>query len=185
MKPSAKRLYGILLSLLIIIVSIVGYSSLLVPAYEDIQDLRGERESLSELAQKESESVAVVKNLIKEYSSTSVLADTLSITLPEEQEIASAVNQIRGIAASNDMLMTSFSLKPLSVDARAIDDIVKPVATLRMNIELIGDYLSLQEYLRALETNVRLMDIKSITVNGGGSDGPYEYQVEVDTYYQI
>ena len=185
MKSSAKRLYGILLSLLILIVSLVGYSSMLVPKYEDIQELRGERDSLNELVQKERDSVDAVKRLIKEYSSTSNLGDSLSIALPDEQNIASAVNQIRGIADSNNMLMISFALKPLSVDARAIDSIVQPVATVRMSIDLLGDYDSLQAYLRALETNIRLMDIKSITIGEGGTDGPYEYQIEVDTYYQI
>lgn len=185
MKPSAKRLYGILLSLLIIIASLIGYSSMLIPAYEDIQQLRGERESLNELVQKERKSVNIVKDLIREYSGTAGLKDTLSLSLPDDQQIASAVNQIRGIAESNNMLMTAFSIKPLNVQAREIDSIVKPVATVRINIDLVGDYLALQDYLKALETNVRLMDVKSLTVGNGASGGPYEYQVELDTYYQI
>jgi Tfp pilus assembly protein PilO len=185
MKSSAKRLYGIFLSLFILIVSLVGYTSMLVPKYEDIQELRGERDSLNALVQNERASIEAVKVLIKEHTSASNLGDSLSVALPDEESVASAVNQIRGIAESNGMLMVSFTLKPLTVDARAIDSIVRPVATIRMSIDLLGDYESLQLYLRALETNVRLMDIQSINVGKGGTDGPYEYQIEVDTYHQI
>lgn len=186
MKPAAKRLFGILGSMALVIGSLVVYSSLLIPKYQEIQTLRGEREALSELLQDQLDAVDAVRRLVRQYSDVTDLQRSLAITLPVEEEVASIVNQFQGIASSNGIVMSSLSMRPLAIEPRAIDDVVRPVGTIRVSMDLIGNYASLKAYLAALETNVRIMDLKSIQVqNGGTSDGPYDYQVEVDTYYQL
>lgn len=186
MKPAAQRLIGILSSLALVIASLFVYSSLLIPKYRDIQNLRGERAALGGLLQEEQEAVDAVKRLIRQYSSVSDLKQSLAITLPDTEETASMVNQFQGIASSNGMLMNSLSVRPLAIQPVENDDIVRPVGALRVSMTLVGNYESLKAYLKAIETNVRVMDVKSIQVEGAGfSDGPYEYRIEVDTYYQL
>jgi len=186
MKPAAKRLMGIFLSLVLVIASLVVYSSLLVPKYKDIQNLRGERSALGGVLIEEKEAVAAVRTLIAQYSSVADLRNSLAVTLPNKEETASMVNQFQGIASSNGILMSSLSIRPLAIQPTGLEEIVRPVGILRFSMNLIGEYTSLKEYLKAIETNVRIMDVQSIQVKGAGfTSGPYEYQVEVDTYYQL
>ncbi|MDP3953744.1 MAG: type 4a pilus biogenesis protein PilO [bacterium] len=186
MKPAAQRLVGILTGMALIIASLVVYSSLLMPKYREVQNLRGERFALTGLLAEEQESVDAVQRLIRQYSSISDLRDSLAVTLPSQEETASIVNQFQGIASSNGILMDSLSIRPLAIAPRVNDLVVEPLGILRVNMKLVGDYGSLKAYLSALETNVRIMDVKSIRVeNAGRNSGPYDYQVEVDTYYQL
>lgn len=186
MKPAAQRLIGILSSLILIIGSLFVYSSFLIPKYKDIQNLRGERSSLTGLLVEEQEAVDAVGKLIRQYSSVTDLRDVLSVTLPGGEGTASIVNQFQGIGSSNGMLMNSLSIRPLAIQPTGFEEIVRPVGALRVSMNLIGNYESLKEYLKAVETNVRIMDVQSIQVeNAGFTTGPYEYQVEVDTYYQL
>src|SRR3989344_3210398 len=186
MKPAARRLIGILLSMILVIASLFVYSSLLIPKYKDIQNLRGERSALNGLVEEERQAVEAVKQLIRQYDSISDVKAGLAITLPDDEEAASMINQFRGIASSNGILMSALSIRPLSIKPTGMEEIVRPLGTLRVNLNLIGNYDSFKEYLKAIETNVRLMDVQSIQIhNAGLSSGPYEYQIEVDTYYQL
>ncbi len=186
MKPAAQRLVGILVGMALVIGSLVVFSSLVVPQYKKIQELRGERQALSGLLAEEREAVDAVQRLIRQYDSVADLRNTLAITLPNEEETASMVNQFQGIASSNGILMDSLAVRPLAIEPTKMADIVRPVAPLRVSMTLVGNYESLKGYLAALETNVRIMDVKSIKVeNANSTAGPYRYQVEVDTYYQI
>ena len=185
MKPAAARLLGIFAGLLLLVGSIVVYSSLLVPKYEEIQQLRGERHTLDAVLAEEQQAVNAVKQLLSQYSSVASLRDSLAVTLPGQEEVADIVNQLQGIAASNGMLMESLSMKPLAISTRNADSIVQPIGTLRIHAELIGDYAGLRAYLAALETNVRIMDIELLEITGAGTgNGPYRYDIEIDTYYQ-
>ena len=186
MKPAAQRLIGILSSLALVIASLSVYSSLLIPTYTEIQTLRGEGSALRTLLAEEKEAVDAVERLIKQYSSVANLRDSLAVTLPGEEEIASIVNQFQGIASTNNILMNSFSIRPITIQPTGFEEVVKPMGVLRMSLNVVGDYESLKAYLKAIETNVRIMDVQSIQIdNAGLSTGPYAYQIEVDTYYQL
>ena len=186
MKPAAQRLIGILSSLTFVIASLFVYSSLLIPKYKDIQNLRGERGALNGLLVEEEEAVRAVERLIKQYSSTTDLRNSLAVTLPGEEGTASIVNQLQGIASTNGISMNSLSIRPLTIQPTGFEKIVEPAGALRMSMNIMGSYESLKEYLKAIETNVRIMDVQSIQVeNAGLNTGPYEYQIEVDTYYQL
>jgi Tfp pilus assembly protein PilO len=186
MKPGAQRLVGILVSLVLFVAALVVYSSLVLPEYRVIQDLRGQRAAQKALLQSETDSVAAVERLLKEHSSISELRQSIDLTLPEEEEVAEVVNQIQGIASSNSLLLNALSIKPLSVmtDGSGAGS-VRPMGSMRILVEAVGDYTALKAFLDALETNIRIMDIYSLQVAKGGTAGPYDYQMEIDTYYQL
>ena len=141
---------------------------------------------MNELLKEGEEAEQTVEKLIGQYSSIADLRSGLSVTLPGEEETASIVNQLQGIASTNNMLMNSLSLRPLAIKPTGFEEIVRPVGALRVSMNLIGDYESVKNYLKAVETNVRIMDVQSFQIeNAGLTTGPYEYQIEVDIYYQL
>ncbi|OGY57219.1 MAG: hypothetical protein A2Y84_00165 [Candidatus Colwellbacteria bacterium RBG_13_48_8] len=185
MRPAAKRLYGIVVSLVLLIGALIIYASLLIPQYREVQNLRGERGALSVLVKEQEAAVKAVKQLLQQYSNITSLRETLGLTIPDEENIASTVNQLQGIANSNSMLITSLSLKPLPSELAEADSVEKPVGKIRIAVGLVGNYEALKGYLKALETNIRILDAYALRVSGAGaSGGPYQYELEVDTYYQ-
>ncbi|MBU2101687.1 hypothetical protein KKH05_03145 [Patescibacteria group bacterium] len=188
MKPAAQRLLGILASFLLIVGSMVTYASLIVPEYREIQDLRGELVATNVLLEEEKLSIEAVEALIQEFESISDLRKATDLRLPSEENVAYAVNQIQGITSSNGMLLNSLSIRPLPV---VVDEniggteVLRPLGSMRILVEAFGDYESLKSFLEAVETNVRFMEVHSLSVSGGNADGPYEYQMEIDTYYQF
>ena len=188
MKPAAQRLLGILASFLLIIGSLVVYASFIVPEYREIQDLRGELVATKTLLEEEQLSVSTVETLLQKFESISSLREAADLRLPSEENVAYAVNQIQGISSSSGMLLNSLSIRPLPVTVNEEvggGGVLKPVGSIRILVKMFGDYESLKSFLEAIETNVRFMEVHSLGVSGGNTGGPYEYQMEIDTYYQF
>ena len=185
MKPAAKRLYGILASFGLFVAALVVYSALLIPQYKEIQELRGQTISLANFLEQEEAAVTAISKLLKE-NEISELQTKVGTLLPTEEETASIVNQFQGIAVSNNVLMKSLSLNPLAPTNREENSITRPTGVVRVNVSILGSYADLKKYLDGIETNVRVMDVQSLQiVNAGKNSGPYEFDLEVDTYYQI
>ncbi|PIR98659.1 MAG: hypothetical protein COT88_00335 [Candidatus Colwellbacteria bacterium CG10_big_fil_rev_8_21_14_0_10_41_28] len=186
MKASAKRLYGTLISFLLMVFAFYTFSTLVIPAYQNVQDLKAQRSSLTTTVEDQRASVQRVKALLRDYKSIEGLASTLSLLLPSERELASIVNQVQGAAFSNLVSLRSINIKPVSSFTSAAENnssISQPVSTLRLALELTAGYENFKGYIDALETNARLMDVSSIKITSEKVE-PYDYSIEVDTYYQ-
>jgi Tfp pilus assembly protein PilO len=185
MKPAAQRLVGILSSLALFIGTLIVYSSLVLPVYREIQNLRGEKAAKAVVLQEQEDSVAAIESLLQKYNSISDLRQSINQTLPSEEEVAAVVNQIQGIASSNGVFLNSLSIKSLSAPTNKEEtSLAGPVGSMRILVEMVGDYSALKNFLAAIETNIRIMDVYSVQVANGGTVGPYTYQIEIDTYYQ-
>jgi len=89
------------------------------------------------------------------------------------------------LAKINSMDIESLSLQypPLK---SSTDSLIEPMGTVRATIRLNGDYRDLRPFLEDLETNIRLIDVYSLNVEGGGIPGRNKliYNLVLDTYYQ-
>jgi Tfp pilus assembly protein PilO len=185
MSPAAKRFYSVILSFILIIGAIFVFSSLLLPEYEAIRQLRGERESLTKLLKEEQRVTDSLTRLVSAPSGVSNLQQNLSLTLPTTQAIPEAVNQLEGIAKTRGISVEALGIELLPLEATSTDSAIKPVGGLRVSLSAKGSYESLKLYLAALETNIRIMDVRSLKIEGGGSkQSTLSYSLKVDTYYQ-
>jgi len=185
MKPSTYRLLSILGSVFLLIGAVVIYSNLVNPAYGEIQGLRDKREANAKLLQEQKEAIDAVNRLLNEYQSLAQIQENISMVLPNEENIPSIINQFQGLAKINSMDIESLSLQypPLK---SSTDSLIEPLGTVRATIRLNGDYRDLRPFLEDLETNIRLIDVYSLNVEGGGIPGRNKliYNLVLDTYYQ-
>jgi len=185
MKPSAKRLIGISLSLAFLIGALAVFSAFILPTTETIQQLRGEEVALSELYDREQARVEAVRQVFEQFGGISNLQDTLSLALPVEENIPSIINQVNGIAKTSGIVIDSINLQVLSIRATNQESPIRPVGTVRITLEVQGAYESIKLYLQALETNVRIMDVQKLSVRGGAGESPVlKYSITVNAYYQ-
>jgi len=165
--------------------AVVVYTNLVQPSYSDVQDLRGKKAALRDTIAQNQQAVSTVNNLLGQYQTLSQTRDSLSNILPTEERVPEAVYQLQGVASTRQMEIQSLSLQYLPMQATQPGSLTKPMGTLSVNLRVAGTYQNFKLFLSDLETNIRLMDVSSIRIEGGNiPGGKLTYTVVVNAYYQ-
>lgn len=188
MRSSTKRILVILGSFGLMMGSLYVYLSMIIPAYAEIQELRAERQTRLEILAKQTEAQNAINTLIGQYQS---IAGTdqqrvIAAMLPTGIDIPSVVNQIQGMARTNALSIQSISFQYLPIK-QGENDLVKSVGVIRVSQSLAGSYAAFKNYVQALETNVRLMDLNSLRIDAGARAivrDVFSYNLVADVYYQ-
>ena len=184
MRSATKRLISVLVSLGFLIGAIIVFSSLVLPAYRDVQQLRGEKKSLETVVEEEEQLITTANRLLTEYQSAANLQNSLSLVLPREEALPGMINQIQGIAKSTGVTIEGMNVENLPLEHSRTSSIVEPVGSFKVTIRVKGDYTALRSYIQSLETNVRIIDVDSFALSSGGAAGPLTVDLVLRTYYQ-
>ncbi|HUC02152.1 MAG TPA: hypothetical protein VMA75_04620 [Candidatus Paceibacterota bacterium] len=211
MKQESKRLTSILLATLLIAGALVVYFELIVPAYTNLESVKGQAESENVLYQNETQVATQIKGLLASYQSDSSSSQLVAMSLPVGPDVAGALAQIYGIGANTGVTIqgTAVSLQAVQEQAPSDDgttsggiadaatggSIVKPLGTVSFQVTASGSYESLKSFLQGLESNIRLFDVTAITFQPsdtgvtpvkGQTLNPdsFNYTITVVTYYQ-
>jgi len=185
MNPALKRLIGVTISLTFFLGAIVMFSAFIVPTSYEIQELRGEKIALDTLLKEESARIDAVRRLFQEYGSVSTLQSTLGKALPTEEGVPSIINQLQGIAKVSGVTVDSLNISLPAIRAGSKDDVIRPIGEVQITFTLQGDYESIKSYLDAIETNVRIMDVEKLGIQGGTEGDTLTYNIVVNAYYQL
>jgi len=186
MRASTYRLISILGSLTLLILAVVSYTNLVLPAYNQVQSLRSEQEGIKATIAQDQQAVTTVKALVGQYQTLSQLSDNISQILPIEDDVPGAVYQLQGLASSRNLVVQSLALQYLPIHPVVSDSLAQPVGTLQISVILNGSYSDFKLFLGDLESNIRLMDVSSVHISGGGitNNNKLTYSMVVDAYYQ-
>lgn len=189
--------YFHIIALLIVVAFIVlGILFVLKPKYDAIQvgidisndNMKKEQESLEKYNTKLDGYIASFESL-KEKNK-----DDISTFLPDSALREDLFLQFEEIAARDGLLLTS-----LTIDATDVDSILNPkpnaktssskkgdtslppgIGSAVINISLVGiSYDGMKNFLREIETNMRLMDINDISFNNDGQS----LSLKITTYF--
>jgi len=185
MNPALKRLIGVTVSLTFFLGSIVIFTALIVPASNEIQDLRGEREALTSILEEENLRIEAVRKLFQQFGSLTTLHETLERALPTEEEIPNVINQLQGMANVSGVTIDSLDITFPAIKAANSNDVVRPLGEVQITFSLKGDYESVKSYLNGIETNVRIMDVQRLGIQGGVENNTLDYNIVVNAYYQL
>ncbi len=191
MKASSKRISSILASGVLFIMAVVVYALFVRPEYDNIQRLRSEVASRSQAVEQQKEIVKQIQRLLQEYQGVARLQETLSLALPQESGVAEALNQLNGAAQISGLTIQSAGVQSLAIrPSSAPIKSAKGIGTLRFNTKISGDYDQIKRFLQMLETNIRLMDVKSLKIESSADPAQklaqkYLYNITVDAYYQV
>lgn len=193
MRASTKRFISLLLSLLLAGLAVVAYVSFLNPVFDEVTALRGKISAESELLANQNAAVQKFKNLLDLYKDQyQALDKTLSSALPTKEDVPAVVNQIQALSRVSSLALQSVTFKYVALKPSGKPGaftLVKPIGTLSITLQLAGSYENLKSFLRALETNIRVMDVSSLKIDSvrkGEAVVPnlFLYTMEVATYYQ-
>ena len=181
------------MAFVMILAAIIIYVNFTVAAYTSLDERRAELNALDELYSRKEKAIADVQNVLKNYDSDQKLKglqDVISSSLPNAPQQSEILNQIRAIAGVNQLALTDLSLNISSVQsvtAKATStQLIKPVAAISVQFKVIGYYADIKNFISSLENNLRVMDVRSISIDplGKPDQDYYRADLTVITYYQ-
>lgn len=196
MKQSAKRFLSSVVSLLLVVAALTIFANFSLPAYREMVELKGKLWSMEALRQEQEAVIKNLQNLIAAYGEAQEVQQTVSLALPLEPELAGALAQLNGLVSVNNLSPQAYTIAApaavLSEEARRAE--VKReitfqpfnVGTVNFGLRLAGSYGDFKKFLSQLETNVRVFDIKSLSLHSAGrpEQDTYNFELTVATYYQ-
>ena len=200
MKTNSKQLTSAIIAALFFVVALIVYFEMIVPSYASLQIDKGEEQSQNALYDNENKVVDQVKSLITTYNSEASSTQSINLSLPVGQDIAGALAQIFGLAASSGFSLegTGVSIQatqaPVTTNVAGVasvgGSIVRPAGSVSFQLVGSGTYESLKSFLTGLENNVRLFDVTGISIQGtgvqtkGANPDLFNYTITVMTHYQ-
>jgi Tfp pilus assembly protein PilO len=190
MKASTKRALSILFSVFFLIVTVIIYTNLIIPELGEIGRLRGEIASKSQTYNVQKNAVSQVAEIVNQFANAQELQKTLSFAMPIKVNISDALNQWYAISKTSEVNVNGLDIQVKNLIKKPANPLLKGRGSIVVNLEAVGTYDALKEFLGSLETNSRLVTVKSFSFSplGGAvsSAGPlYSLKLEVETYYQV
>lgn len=183
------------LALFLTVGAFVIYFSFIRPVYEDTQKIRSEELSRQTFTDRQSAVLNQVKKLIASYKGQGELQDAVSLSLPLKPDEPGALAQLNGLLENNHILPQSFGISVLGsqggtarrTQGTSTQSFAKPLSTMLFKIRFIGTYEDIKNFLANLETNIRIFDIRDLSltpVTAKGSPTAYNVDLTVATYSQ-
>lgn len=186
MKSTTKRAVSLLASAAFLIAALAIYGFFIRPVYDEVIGLRGALDSKDRFLREQNLAFSKVNDLIVQYQSASQLQDAISLSFPLKEDLASIFNQLRVLAAVNGLTLEIFGVKPLAFQELMAAPLIKRVGHLQLSLRVVGSYDGFKNFLKNIETNIRVMDVQNIAVEriGGLAANFFGYNLIIDTYYQ-
>lgn len=202
-----------IVALVFLVVALVVFFDFVQPAYTDLQASKGKQISQASFLDNEKKIVSEVQGLVSTYQSETQGEQAVSLALPVGQDLSGALAQVYGLAAANNIGVQNIAISIQAVQvatsqagstvqangqiaaAASVGAIIKPFNSILFQITCAGTYENFKIFLKGLETNIRIFDVKSITlhaasgasnanVKGGPGADYFQYDMTVAAYYQ-
>jgi Tfp pilus assembly protein PilO len=202
MKQTSKRLTSILIAIFFVIIAIIILFDWIEPEYSNMMTIKAQLLGEQAFLSSEQQTATQVKNLVSSYEtqSQSAAATNIALAIPPSQDLAGALAQIYGLAQASGLTVSGVGISAPSVSGSQITSsstaTIQPLNRISFQVSAAGSYEALKNFVSSLETNVRIFDLKSFSMNSissassGGRSGNansqdfFSYSFSVATYYQ-
>lgn len=206
MKQSSKRLVSVLAALLFTVVALVMFFDLIEPEYGNVETLKGQLASQQQFLSTETQAVAQAQQIINTYKGQTQEEQNLALAMPSGEELSSAIAQIYGIAANNNVLISGVTISAPTLQMQAsasgnggtgAGDLIKPMGNISFQVAAAGSYENMASFLSQLESNIRIFDLKALTLHQGslvasgargvsaGNQDYFNYSMSISAYYEL
>jgi Tfp pilus assembly protein PilO len=196
LKPSSKRAFGFLIGFLFLIIALVSYNTLIKPEIDSIFAARGELRARTVVLEDQKRINEQVRSVLNRFNSIDALEDIVSMAIPVDEDLSALLNQLNVLSRTSGLRPESVSFRSLSLpESRSINrgtlstnKAVSAKGIVEASLSLTGTYNSFKSFVRLLETNVRVIDLKTLSiapVNRESAQDFYKYDLIVSAYFQV
>jgi hypothetical protein len=190
MRVSTKRILSILAGLMFIMGAVFVYFGLIRGEIAATEQTRGILTSKEVLLANQERAVTQVKGLIDEFKNFARLQETAGRAVPNGASAINALRQIEAVSRSANVVITGIDFAtPAAPSSRTgatgPTSVVKKLRVLEVKARLDGPYANLKQFVKLLETSVRVANVKRLNYTPGGLPGSSDsLTIEVEMYYQ-
>lgn len=184
-------------SLLMVVIGLIIYFDFTQPIYNEAQDIKAKERSQEVFVQNQQSSIKQVQGLFSSFQSQSQLEQVVSLALPADPDVAGAIAQLNGLANNNRLSPESFnvslvgaksdssSVKAKNSSSSAVQ--VNPLGTVKFSVKMTGTYEDFKNFLKNIETNIRIFDVNTLSVQPAGKSNQdlYNFNIVATAYYQV
>ena len=185
MKHSTKRIFSIFLSAIFIIAALIIFAGFIKPAYKTITEKRSEVMAREKILAEAETVISQVKPILSDYQNLSELQGKISLSLPQDPSLASALYQLFYLGSNSGLSIESINVLESPVSPSAESGLFKGTGTLSFVLKTIGSYEALELFLAKAETNLRIFDLEILKIEKAGEKTPniFNFNIGVNTYY--
>lgn len=178
---------------LIIIILLLGFIAVVVvldvPGVQKVLDLRSNITSEKERLLDKQELFAKVQELTRAYEDNKESVEKTEYVLPSSEKIPDLIVQVEALAFEQGLLLESIDITAIKEETGRTAEIPEEKTaanykTLSISIKFIGSYESFKSFLKAVEENIRLMDISSVDFSSETEEADiFRFGITLTTYY--
>jgi Tfp pilus assembly protein PilO len=201
MKQGTKRFISIVISLMLLTAAAVVYFSFIKEEYVVTLQLRGERDRRTQFVEQQQKNIESIKQKLATFNSQSGSRHAVTVAVPLNPDTAGIIAQVNALAATYRLELQSFvvsnaaaqtaGVKATSAPTRSApstnspESLKKPIVPVTFQVKFVGSYNDFKGFIQSIEENLRIMDVKSVTViPANGSDRDlYTVDVTITAYY--
>ncbi|MFA6354091.1 MAG: hypothetical protein WCX12_00145 [Candidatus Paceibacterota bacterium] len=204
MKQSGKRIFSMIFSLALVAAAIITYLNFGQPAYIEVKDLRNQVASETKFVASQREALDGIQKLIRNFNEMSKDQEQISKSLPIGADTYGIITNISSLAEMNSLSLQSLGFsepkilnknngigQPIANASGTQKNILKQLNSISVNIKLIGTYENLKGFIRNLEKNILIFDVRNVSISpSSGSNNAkqslqiYSFDITAETYYQ-
>lgn len=181
MRASTKRILSIVLAFIFFVATFVIYQNLIGPEGAIIREKGGLVNAKESLFESQRQAVEEVQSLISQFQNLRSIQESVSLAMPNSQETTRALSQLEAISRSSGVNIVSLDFEHLAA-LPSNQPLIKKIGVLQVNVGLTGSYSGLKNFVRLLETNVRVANVREL--NFARLQNDYGLNVVAEVYYQ-
>ena len=162
-----------------LIISLLVFVGLLVfltsPTYQKLKLAQAELVRQQQELERTQNLVSVLDQLSSQFSSLSSDLEKVELSIPKKEDTPKLLVELPTLASQNGLVVSEIGFgDPTKREG---------YSSIPIRLSAKGSYLNLKSFLKAVEQNLRLLDVVSI---GFGEDkgGQYDFGFSINTYYQ-
>lgn len=173
-----------ILVLLLAIIAVIFWS--IIPFYNQISIAKA---ALSEKQKKlieTEETIDAIKNLTNKYKTMQNEFNQINVIFPDKDDLANLIVNLQTMVSESGIFLQSINFQPKTFQPATVEEMTKtnPYNILEIKLTAAGDYAGFKNFIKAIEKNLRLMDVKTIKFNLHKGKQEFDINIDLETYYK-
>lgn len=161
---------------------------LVLPAFRALGEAKAIRADAQKVYQDKQELVAKIRNLEEQYAQVGDTTTKVAQIIPQTPDIPNLLAEIPELALQHGLTMNNIGFSVREGEVGQLVPAGQSFRTLDANIDLTGSFEAFKIFLKALEKELRIMDVQSlrfVVPRQGEGRAPYIFSLKVRMYYGL
>ncbi len=179
-----------IISIIVIVLSIATFVFVVQPQYDSIKEMEKQEKELERVLSNARRLQSLRDSLLdKRQSIAEADVRRLEKLIPESAENIKLILEFEQIAEKYDLKIQAASASEGStedgaeVQGQRFDIETNDYGVITLDFTIDGSYQDFISFLQSIEQNLRITDIRSLSISPSEDDSAYSFQISIDTYW--